>query len=110
VKRYHLVFTPEAVDQLISIERFLTEHAGPATGQRFADELVRFCESLQYFPDRCVHRDDLRPGLRIATFKKRVVIAFAVRNKTVSIVRIFYAGQNYETALGSGTKQETEET
>jgi plasmid stabilization system protein ParE len=44
-------------------------------------------------------RDDVRPGLRITNYKKRAVIAFQVDADLVSIIGVFYSGQNYETIL-----------
>ncbi len=45
-------------------------------------------------------RDDIRPGLRLGHFERRVVIAYLVTPDLVRIGRIFYGGQNYETLLG----------
>ena len=39
------------------------------------------------------------PGLRIVSYKKRVVIAFEVVPELVAILGVFYAGQDYETFL-----------
>jgi toxin ParE1/3/4 len=44
-------------------------------------------------------RDDVRPGLRITNYEKRAVIAFAVDAEQVSIIGVFYGGQDYETLL-----------
>ncbi len=44
-------------------------------------------------------RNDVRPGLRITHYKKRTVIAFGVDAETVSIIGVFYGGQDYETIL-----------
>lgn len=41
----------------------------------------------------------MRPGLRITNYKKRTVIAFDVDADRVSIIGIFYGGQDYETIL-----------
>ena len=46
-------------------------------------------------------RDDVRPGLRITHYKKRTVIAFAVdvQAEQISILGLFYGGQNFEDLL-----------
>ena len=41
----------------------------------------------------------MRPGLRITNYKKRTVIALAVDAELVSIIGVFYGGQNYEKIL-----------
>jgi plasmid stabilization system protein ParE len=48
---------------------------------------------------RGAQRDDIRPGLRITNYKGRTVIAFAVEPGQVSIIGVFYGGQDYATAL-----------
>jgi plasmid stabilization system protein ParE len=56
---------------------------------------------LQTFPHRGTRRDDIRPGLRITNYKKRVAIAFDVDAEQVSIIGVFYGGQDYETVFQS---------
>ena len=41
------------------------------------------------------------PGLRITHYKGRAIIAFAVEAEQVSIIGVFYGGQDYEGALRS---------
>lgn len=56
-----------------------------------------------HFPDARNHADDVRPGLRITHYRKRSVIAFAVDADQVSIIGVFYGGQNYESIVRSET-------
>lgn len=96
---YAVVFTPEAEAQLIEIYRYISEAASPEIAARFTDAIVTYCESLQNFPRRGVRRDDIRPGLRTTSFRKRVVIAFNVETERVNIIGVFYGGQDFETKL-----------
>lgn len=50
-------------------------------------------------------RDDVRPGLRITNYKKRVVIAFEVGVEQVSVIGVFYGGEDYETVLHDDTDE-----
>ena len=50
----------------------------------------------------------MRPGLRITNYKKRAVIAFDVVAKQVSIVGVFYGGQNYEAILQDDSEDSQE--
>jgi len=58
-----------------------------------------YCESLSTFPARGNRRDDIRPGLRIANYRKRVAIAFHVDEDRVNIIGVVYGGQDDEAAL-----------
>jgi plasmid stabilization system protein ParE len=66
--------------------------------------VVATCEGLALFPLRGVPRDDIRPGLRVTHHKGRTVIAYAVDadTRTVSILGVFYGGQDHEGALAEG--------
>ena len=96
---YLVVFTPEAEAQLIELYGYIATEASPETAARFTDGIVTYCESLSSFPVRGTRRDDVRPGLRITSYRKRVVVAFAIDADQVQIIGIFYGGQNYEAIL-----------
>lgn len=69
------------------------------TSQHGTLSIVSYCESLCSFSYRGTMRDDVRPGLRITNYKKHAVIAFDVDAEQVSIIGVFYGGQDYETIL-----------
>jgi toxin ParE1/3/4 len=55
---------------------------------------------LLTFPESGRSRDDLRPGLRIIGFERRVVIAYMVLpDGDLEIGRIFYGGRDYEAIM-----------
>ena len=98
---YRVVLAPEASDQLEALFTVIAERASPAIAQRYTNAVVATCEGLALFPLRGVAREDIRPGLRLTHHKGRTVIAYAVDEveKTVSIVGVFYGGQDHEGAL-----------
>lgn len=93
---YRVQFSPEVRDKLDEIEARIAAAGAPATAARYIDAIVAFCESLATFPWRGVPRDDLLPALRVTHYRKRVVIAYQVAGQTVSIVGVYYGGQDYE--------------
>ena len=96
---HRVVFSPETLQQLRDLLHYIAVHASTEVAQRYTDNIIDYCESLNTFPLRGTMRDDVRPGLRITHYKKRAVIAFAVFKEQVSILGIFYGGQDYETLL-----------
>lgn len=96
---YRVVFSPEAEEQLAALYDYIAATASPDTAARYTEAIVSYCESLYAFPYRGTMRDDVRPGLRITNHKKRAVIAFDVDTEQVSIIGVFYGGQDYETIL-----------
>lgn len=68
-----------------------------------------WCAHLLVFPAAGRARNDLRPGVRIVTFERRVVIAYMVLPQgDVEIGRFFYGGRDYEAIMrGEDTRGET---
>jgi toxin ParE1/3/4 len=100
LKTHTVDFTPEARDQLGAIYRYIAESAAsPEVAMRFTESIVAHCEGLAHFPLRGVKRDDIRPGLRLTNYHKRVEIAYTVDKLIVSIIGVFYGGQDYESVL-----------
>jgi len=96
---YTVVFSPEAEEQLADLYRHIAAATSPDVAARYTEAIVSYCESLHTFPLRGTVRDDVRRGLRITNYRKRTVIAFDVADDLVSIVGVFYGGQDYETTL-----------
>ena len=100
---YRVVFAPEAAEQLEALFDYIGERSSLATARRYTDAVVASCEGLALFPLRGVAREDIRPGLRLTHHKGRTIIAYAVDEsaRTVSIIGVFYGGQNHEGALST---------
>jgi plasmid stabilization system protein ParE len=96
---YRVIFSPQAQEQLTELFHYIAGAASPDVAARYTEAIVSYCESLRTYPLRGTRRDDVRPGLRVTHYKKRTVIAFDVDAEVVSIIGIFYGGQDYETIL-----------
>jgi len=101
---WRVQFAPEALAQLQALEQRIAEAGAPLAAERYVDSIVDFCMKLQTFAARGVPRDDLLPGLRTTHFRKRTIIAYLLDREVVSIVGVFYGGQDYEGVLGSDDK------
>lgn len=97
--KYRLVFSPEAQTQLTELYRHIAAAASPSVAENYTNAILSSCESLCTFPHQGTVREDVRPGLRITHHKKRTIIAFCIGTEQVSILGIFYGGQNYEAFL-----------
>lgn len=102
--RYRVVFSPEADAHLVNIYRYIADNASPAIGKRFTDAIVDHSEAFGNFPQRGSKREDLRPGVRVVGYRRRVAIAFTVGEDTVTIIGVFYGGQDYEAAISGDEK------
>ena len=98
---YRIVFSPEAEEQLAALYNHIADAVSPNIAAQYTESIVTYCEALHTFPFRGVMRDDVRPGLRVTNYKKRTVIVFAVDTEAglVSIIGLYYGGQDYESIL-----------
>ena len=98
---WKVVFSRRSQAQLLALNERLAMLAGTTIADSYTDAIAEFCHSLTTFPQRGMRRDDLRPGLRVTNYRKRVVIAFAVDvdSEHVAILAIFHGGQDYEAAM-----------
>lgn len=101
-----VVFSPESEAQLAALFRHVAREASPATALRFTQAIVVQCEALAALPHRGAPRDDLRRGLRTLTFRGRVTIAYSAEQAAVTIVGIFYGGQDFEALLDDRPRED----
>jgi toxin ParE1/3/4 len=94
-----VVFSPEAREDLDRLYDFIADRAGPQTALAYTERIMSHCANFAIFPERGMRRDDIRPGLRVIGFERRVTIAFHVTREKVMIDRVFYGGQNWEAFL-----------
>lgn len=94
-----VVFAPEAEAHLASLYAYIAGAASPHIALQYTNAIVDFCETLSASPFRGTPRADLRPGLRVMSYRRRATIAFAVEEDTVVIAGIFYGGRDYEAIL-----------
>ena len=99
MKQRSVIFAPEARDDLISLYQWIAERGGANIALGYIERIERYCNTLDLASERGHSRDDIRDGLRIIGFEKRVTIAFMVADHTVTILRIYYGGQNGEEDL-----------
>jgi toxin ParE1/3/4 len=94
-----VIFSPEAENDLSTLYTYISEQSGSERALGYIERLATHCERLATFPERGQKRDDLRPGLRITGFERRVTIAFHVTLDCVVIDRLLYAGRDVGVAL-----------
>ena len=96
---HRVVFSPEASEDLLGLHDYIAARSGGVQALRCIERIERWCEGLRRFPERGFVRDDIRSGVRVMGFERRVTIAFRVLPDTVTILRILYSGRDLLKAL-----------
>lgn len=104
-KTYRVEEKPDVFFDYLAITEHIERWTGDrALADRTVDTIRAFLKSLNTLPHRGIRRDELRPGLRIVPFKKRTAVAIEIDDeaRVVTVLRVFYGGQDYEAVLGRG--------
>lgn len=96
-------FTPEAERQLNEIDDWITKVASAHIARRFVSAILDHVDGILVFPLAGRPRDDVRPGMRTSTFKRRTLVAYEVDESSgelvVNILGLLHGGQDWEAAL-----------
>ncbi len=101
MKSRRVEVSEEATRDLLDLYGWIARAAGPITAISYLERLEEYCRGFDLASERGHRRDDVRPGLRIVGFEKRVTIAFFVEDERVVLLRMFYGGQNWEESFDS---------
>ena len=78
--------------------------------RRFVSAILDHIDGILLFPLAGRPHDDIRPGMRTTTFRKRTLVAYEVDESAgelvVNILGVFHGGQNWEAALSADDDSE----
>jgi toxin ParE1/3/4 len=63
----------------------------------FVERVEAYCLAFDLAAERGTRRDDIRPGLRVVGFERVLALAFTVDDGSVTFLRIFQAGRNWQS-------------
>ncbi|HEY5070582.1 MAG TPA: type II toxin-antitoxin system RelE/ParE family toxin [Caulobacteraceae bacterium] len=86
-----IVFSPEALADLVAIRTF-TGDRNPPAASRIAVQIVAACDRLEYLPER--GRPGAVPGTREITTLWPYVIVYRIAANEVEIIRIWHGAQD----------------
>lgn len=94
-----VVLAPAALTDLALLRDWIAEAASRTTAESYLERVETFLMGFDIASERGTQRNDIRPGLRIVGYQRRLTIAFVTGAKTVTILRVFHRGQDWERAL-----------
>jgi toxin ParE1/3/4 len=99
VRCREVVFAPEARDDVNALFDWIAGAAGARTATKYLARLEAYCLSFELASEQGTCRDDIREGLRIVGFERRLTIAFVVDADRVTILRVLRAGRDWRNLL-----------
>ena len=99
MKGRRVVFAPEAAGDLVALYDWITAEVSPVVAMTYLERVEAFCQRLGVGSEGGHLRADIRPGLRIIGFERRLTIAFVVDDTRVTILRVFARGRNWEESI-----------
>lgn len=97
--RRAVIYSPEARIDLLQLYDWIADAASPATALAYVRRVEAYLGTFDLAAERGLRRDDIRRGLRIAGFERRVSVAIIVEEERVTILRVFRGGRDWEAAL-----------
>jgi toxin ParE1/3/4 len=104
VRKREVFFSPEAQADLNGLYDHITDQSGAARANGYMRRIERYCRGFEFASARGTRRDDIRPGLRVVGFERRITIAFHVEPDRVIVDRLFYGGRDLARGLASRPK------
>ncbi len=79
-----------------NIYSYVSVQSSHKVARSFIDRILGFISGLDMYPERGTVRNEIRAGLRVIGFERRINVAFIVEENDVIILRILYGGQKFE--------------
>lgn len=99
MKSRAVIFSPEARNDILRMYDQIADRAGMSVALGYIERLEAYCLRLDLASERGSRRDDIRAGLRIVGFERRVTVAFSVDENVATILRLFYGGRDWEEIM-----------
>src|SRR5512139_824968 len=92
--------TPEAERQLNEIDDWIAKTATADISMPFVSAILEHIDGILTFPPAGRARDDVRPGMRTTTYRKRTLVVYEVDESSgevvINVLGIFHGGQDWE--------------
>lgn len=96
MRRYTLRLSDRAETDLRELYDYLNDAASSSIARRYVNRIAAFLDGLQQSPMRGTIRSELRAGLRIVGFERRISVAFIVEETDVVVLRLLYGGRSLD--------------
>lgn len=93
MKRYGVRLSSGAERDLCDVLDYVAAQTSQATADAYLTRIERFLSGLAWTPHRGSLRNDIRNGLRVIGFERRITVAFVVEEHEVIVLRVLYAGR-----------------
>ena len=81
MKRRRVEISDDARTDLFEIYSWIEDAAGAAVALRYIARLQCYLEGFDVASERGTRRDDVRPGLRVVGFERRIAVAILVEEE-----------------------------
>ena len=97
MKRYRVLFSPEARSDLNALYDWIVLNAGRQTANRYLDRLEDFILRLDTVPHRGTARTDIGEHVRSVSFRRRQRVVFRINDEAslVEVLGIYYRGADF---------------
>jgi toxin ParE1/3/4 len=91
-------WTNAARQDLLDLYDYISLAGSPTAALSYVTRIEAFADTFGDFPQSGHARDDIRPGLRVRSFRS-AVIAYEIVDTRVDILRVVHAARDYQREL-----------
>lgn len=96
--RREVVYSPELRLDLLDLYDWVASRASPAAAVVYLDRVEAYLQTFDIASERGQRFDDIRPGLRVAGFERRLSVP-SWSKTSGSILRVFRRGRDWAALL-----------
>ncbi|WP_284310628.1 type II toxin-antitoxin system RelE/ParE family toxin [Labrys miyagiensis] len=99
---HEVVFRRRARSDLLSIYKHIAKAGAPKAAGNFVLDIEKFCRGPAQFPQRGTARPGMKPGTRLAFYRRQATISYFIdeENNRIVILQVWGKGRDFEAALG----------
>lgn len=92
-------FRPDAQNDLDKLYDWIADRAGAERAFAYVTAVREKAERVAEQPGIGTPQDDLRPGLRSVTYRRRTIILYKLEGETMEVVCVLHGGRDLQRAL-----------
>jgi toxin ParE1/3/4 len=95
MQRYRVRLMPAAIADIQDLYIYIRDQSSAEVARGYTDRILAFIDGFEAFPECGIQHHEIRPGLRMVGFERRVTVAFVIEGDEVVVLNVLYAGRQF---------------
>jgi toxin ParE1/3/4 len=95
MQHYRVRLMPAAIADIQDLYVYIRGQSSADVARGYIDRILAFIDGFETFPERGIQHHEIRAGLRMVGFERRVTVAFVIEGDEVVVLNVLYAGRQF---------------